>query len=93
MVDGRYELRNDTGAPLRDVHVRRAIGIRSFSSSTSPARGLLSNDQKFGYRIYRFDRPLAPGATDQPDLRLAHLAPRFPRSGASRRTSSKTAPS
>ena len=32
---------------------------------------LVSNDKKFGYRIYRFDQPLAPGATTALTFTLA----------------------
>ncbi|MGH6784604.1 MAG: aminopeptidase, partial [Sphingomicrobium sp.] len=62
MVDGRYELRNDTGAPLREVHIRGDRDTEYLKLDIAGAR-LLSNDEKFSYRIYRFDRPLAPGAT------------------------------
>ena len=40
---------------------------------------LVSDDKKFGYRIYRFDKPLAPGATTVADLQVAALAARLPR--------------
>ena len=61
---GRYDLINKTNAPIREVHVRAAEDATSSScSSTLPARGSSSDDKKFGYRIYRFDTPLVPGAT------------------------------
>jgi ABC-2 type transport system permease protein len=61
-VEGRYDLRNDTGAPLRDVHVRQGRDAEYLKLDIAGAR-IVSNDEKFGYRIYRFDRPLAPGAS------------------------------
>jgi len=62
-VEGRYDLRNDTGAPLRDLHVRQADRDTEYLRLDIAGARLVSNDEKFGYRIYRFDRPLAPGAT------------------------------
>ncbi|WP_300975178.1 M1 family aminopeptidase [Sphingomonas sp. LHG3406-1] len=63
VTDGRYQLVNRTGAPLSDVHVRTTdLDVRFAKLDIDGAR-LVSNDEKFGYRIYRFDRPLAPGAT------------------------------
>ncbi|MDQ3075156.1 MAG: aminopeptidase [Pseudomonadota bacterium] len=63
LVNGRYDLRNDTQAPIRDVHIR--VGDRDVKWLELDLAGarLVSNDSRFGYRIYRFDTPLAPGAT------------------------------
>ena len=63
MVNGRYDLRNDTGAPLRDVHIRQSDRDAEFLRLNLAGAKLVSNDEKFGYRIFRFDTPLAPGAT------------------------------
>lgn len=60
---GSYQLRNDTGRPLRDVHVRRGdLDVRFTELAVDGARRI-QHDEKFGYSIFRFDRPLAPGAT------------------------------
>jgi hypothetical protein len=62
-VIGRYGLRNDTGAPLKEVHVRSGNFDVRFSKLEIPGARRVSNDKRFGYSIFRFDRPLAPGAT------------------------------
>ena len=60
---GSYRLRNDTGRPLRDVHVRRGdLDVRFTQLAIAGARRV-QHDEKYGYSIFRFDRPLAPGAT------------------------------
>ncbi len=63
LVDGRYDLKNTTNAPIRDVHVRKGSQDVEFLKLDLAGAKLVSDDQKFGYRIYRFDTPLAPGAT------------------------------
>jgi ABC-type transport system involved in multi-copper enzyme maturation permease subunit len=63
VADGRYDLRNDTGAALRDIHVRQGDQDTQFLKLDVAGARLVSNDPRFGYRIYRFDQPLAPGAT------------------------------
>jgi len=63
IVNGRYDLKNETNAPIRDVHVRQEGRDTVFSRLDLSGARLVSYDKKFGYRIYRFDTPLAPGAT------------------------------
>nr|MDQ3078277.1 ABC transporter permease [Pseudomonadota bacterium] len=63
LVDGRYDLRNDTGVPLREVHVRQTDRDTEFLKLDLADARLVSDDEKFGYRIFRFATPLAPGAT------------------------------
>ncbi|QNM82508.1 aminopeptidase [Sphingomonas sabuli] len=65
VVDGLYRLTNRTGAPLRDVHVRKLVPDVEFTSLELAGARLVSDDDEFGYRIYRFDTPLAPGATTE----------------------------
>ena len=52
---------------------------------------LVMDDQEFGYRIYRFDKPLAPGATTALTFRSRAVAARLPGLLTRRPTSSKTA--
>lgn len=60
---GTYQLRNDSGRPLSDIHVRRGdLDVRFTSLKIAGARRV-QHDEKFGYSIFRFDSPLAPGAT------------------------------
>lgn len=61
-VAGRYTLRNDTDAPLREVHVRQSDRTVDFSKLVIGGASLASYDPEHAYRIYRFDTPLAPGA-------------------------------
>ena len=63
VVDGRYDLRNDTDAPIRDVHVRQGERDLEFLKLDLAGARLVEHDDDYDYRIYRFDRPLAPGAT------------------------------
>ncbi|HET7576527.1 MAG TPA: aminopeptidase [Sphingomicrobium sp.] len=63
VVDGRYDLVNHTGAPIRDIHVRSGDQDTKFQKLEVAGAKLVYDDPKFGYRIYRFDTPLAPGAS------------------------------
>jgi ABC-2 type transport system permease protein len=60
---GRYDLQNKTDGPIRDVHVRRGDKETQFVKMELAGARLIYDDPKFGYRIYRFATPLAPGAT------------------------------
>jgi len=63
LVDGVYHLKNETNGPIRDVHLRQGSRDVQFLKLALAGAHLVSDDKKFGYRIYRFDTPLAPGAT------------------------------
>ena len=63
VATGRYDLQNKTGVPIRDIHVLRADDQAKFLNLQLAGARLVYDDPKFGYRIYRFDTPLAPGAT------------------------------
>jgi ABC-2 type transport system permease protein len=59
---GRYDLRNDSGEPIGELHLRNGDrDIRWLKLDVVGAK-LVADDKKFGYRIYRFAKPLAPGA-------------------------------
>ena len=60
---GTYRFVNDTGAPLGDLHVRLMNDLTRLTQVSIPGARLVQNDTDTQYRIYRFDRPLAPGAT------------------------------
>ena len=62
-ASGRYDLRNDSGVPISDIHIRQGDRDAEYLKLDVAGARLASSDKKFGYRIYRFDRPLAPGAT------------------------------
>ena len=61
-ANGSYDLVNKTDAPIRDVHVRQGDRDTSFARIELSGARLISYDKKFAYRIYRFDKPLVPGA-------------------------------
>ena len=63
LVNGRYDLRNDTAAPIRDLHIRSGDRDAEWLKLELAGARLVSDDARFNYRVYRFDTPLAPGAT------------------------------
>ena len=63
VAQGSYELINDGNAPIAEVHVRKGDRDVEWLKLDIAGARLLSDDETFGYRIYRFDRPLAPGAS------------------------------
>ncbi len=57
---GSYVFENKTGAPLREIHVRfdRDLKVKGLSiEGARPKRTF----ERFNYRIFAFDTPLAPG--------------------------------
>ncbi len=63
VTDGRYDLVNKTDAPISEIHIRKGNADVEWLKLDVAGARLVSDDKKFGYRIYRFDQPLAPGAT------------------------------
>src|SRR5882724_3530618 len=63
LAAGRYDLRNDSGVPIQQIHLRDGDRDIQWLKLEIPGARLVSDDKTFGYRIYRFDTPLAPGAT------------------------------
>lgn len=61
-AEGSYRFVNDTGAPLRDLHVRLPVENTRIVSISVPGASLAMNDADLQYRIYHFTVPLAPGA-------------------------------
>ncbi|WP_121114392.1 ABC transporter permease/M1 family aminopeptidase [Croceibacterium ferulae] len=62
-VTGLYHYVNDTGAPLEELHLRLPDLQTRLGAVAVPGARLAMRDDALQYRIYRFDRPLAPGAT------------------------------
>jgi ABC-type Na+ efflux pump permease subunit len=62
-VRGRYRMTNLTDQPIRDVHVRNGDRLLDLQAIDFPGARLASHDREFDYRIYRLDRPMAPGET------------------------------
>ena len=67
-VRGHYLLRNDTQAPITEVHVRQGDDALDFTRLELAGATLANHDTTFDHRIYRFDTPLAPGATTRLDF-------------------------
>ena len=61
-TSGAYALVNRTGAPLKDVHVRVDRDVKVLQLALTGAKVSKSFD-RFNYRIFTFDQPLAPGGT------------------------------
>jgi hypothetical protein len=62
---GSYVMRNETAAPISEVHIRQGDRETTFTQLDLAGAKLVSDDKQFGYRIFRFDQPLAPGAETQ----------------------------
>lgn len=60
-VSGRYRLRNMTTQPLTDVHVRTPDRDFHITQESIAGAKRVHDDTVHGYRIYRFDTPMAPG--------------------------------
>jgi hypothetical protein len=60
---GSYTLINRTGSPIRDVHLAVPEHARDILALDIAGARLVTDDDMHFVRIYRFDRPLAPGAT------------------------------
>lgn len=67
-VVGSYMLRNDTDKPISEVHVRQGGRDTKFTQLALSGAKLATDDTLFGYRIFRFDSPLAPGAEAKLDF-------------------------
>jgi ABC-type transport system involved in multi-copper enzyme maturation permease subunit len=58
-IDGRYELVNDTTAPIEKVLVSVRRGIRVETMSMTQGR-LVARDARFGMYTFQLDQPLSP---------------------------------
>ncbi len=67
-VKGHYDLRNDSGVPITELHVRQGDDSVTFSRLDIAGASLANHDKRLAYRIYRFATPLAPGATTRLDF-------------------------
>jgi ABC-type transport system involved in multi-copper enzyme maturation permease subunit len=81
---GSYLVQNRSGAPLREVHVRWLAPLEMTSLEVEGAR-LVQDIPGHRYRVYRFERPLAP--LEQRRIRFATLREQrgFRNSGNERR--------
>lgn len=61
VTKGRYRLRNRTAGPIPDIHVRVLDGDLEILGAAVTGARLVLDDARYGYRIYRLDRPMQPG--------------------------------
>lgn len=85
VVDGRYTLRNDTGRPLDALHLRLLSRDLELLALDLPGARLERDFGDLNYRIYRLDRPLAPGETRAMAFRSRHWRRGFANSGGDTR--------
>src|SRR3546814_9624928 len=60
-ISGSYRMQNRTSKPISDLHVTINPDLDDIRFDC-PAHTLVEADPVSGYRIYRLDTPLAPGA-------------------------------
>ena len=65
VVDGRYDLRNDTNAPIRDVHVRQGDRDTEFLKLDLAGARLVVERREVRLSHLPLRPPLAPGRDDQ----------------------------
>ncbi len=58
---GTYRLRNATRESIAEVHLRTFGDDLELMSTTMPGARVILDDAKFGYRIFRLNRPVQPG--------------------------------
>lgn len=61
--DGSYRFLNATAVPIETLHVRIAAPTVRLDALSVPGAQLVHDDKENLHRIYRFDRPLQPGAS------------------------------
>lgn len=81
-VRGRYRLVNETGAPIREVHVRLLDRDLKLAALAIPGARLERDDAAFSYRIYRLAVPMRPGEARTMTFRTVRESPGFRASAA-----------
>jgi ABC-2 type transport system permease protein len=84
-IAGRYRITNLTDQPIRDLHVRLANQDLELLALDVPGATLVSNDETYHYRIYRFARPMAPGENREIGFRTRRQQIGFRNAGADTR--------
>ena len=70
LIRGSYTLRNDTAAPIRELHVSMNTDVTRWSTNIPGAKVRLA-DKERGYTIYDLQQPIAPGASTQMAFEVA----------------------
>lgn len=61
VTKGSYRLRNLTAQPIPEIHLRLLGDDLELAGATLEGARLVTDDRKFGHRVYRLDRPMQPG--------------------------------
>jgi aminopeptidase N len=81
-VTGHYALRNDSGVPITELHIRQGDDAPEFTRLAVAGAKLASHDTRHFHRIYRFETPLAPGAITRLDFTSRLMRQGFANRGA-----------
>jgi aminopeptidase N len=81
-ASGHYLMRNDSGVPITQLHVRQGDDGAIFTRLDVAGAKLASHDKTHLYRIYRFATPLEPGASTRLDFATDVWRRGFANSGA-----------
>lgn len=79
-AEGVYRLVNDSGAPIREMHVRLDRDTRALQMTVNGASKVRTFD-RYNYRIFTFDRPLMPGERTQLSFQTVMTQQGFRNSG------------
>lgn len=80
-ASGSVKLINDTGAPVKEFHVRIGDPRLTVEELNIASSKLTLNDEDLGYRIYRLDQAMQPGETRTISFRTAREQRGFRASG------------
>jgi ABC-type transport system involved in multi-copper enzyme maturation permease subunit len=61
VAQGRLRISNLTSVPIAQVHVRTPDDNAEILGIVFPGARMVSDEAELGYKIYRLDRPMAPG--------------------------------
>ena len=79
-IRGHYRLQNKNAVPVTELHVRINPDVE-VKRLEFPAHSTVKDDRDFGYTIYKFNEPLAPGASMDFDFEIVGEPHGFPADG------------
>jgi ABC-2 type transport system permease protein len=71
-ISGSYDIANKTSLPVDRMLVSLPENFRERALQFTPAANLQSEERAMGVAVYRFDQPLAPGATGKLNFSLGY---------------------
>jgi ABC-type transport system involved in multi-copper enzyme maturation permease subunit len=75
-AEGHYIVVNDTAEPMQEIHISTNPTI-SIEQLDIPGTTLTVNDEELGYRVYKFEPPLAPDQHLKINFKTAVYTPGF----------------